>query len=157
MKIREFGLAGLLTIVAAGCASLTEPSRGVVLTSTSSSIEGVSSLEGIWEGQVWENPSDYRQGVQNIRVDISRTGSWTATTRGAECARGDASVRADLVILRSRAQAGPPCLPRSLRLARGHMWSEFEAAFKERAATAMVDLVRVRERPPESASAPSPR
>src|SRR5215510_8011729 len=117
MKIREFGLAGLLTIVAAGCASLTEPSRGVVLTSTSSSIEGVSSLEGIWEGQVWENPSDYRQGVQNIRVDISRTGSWTATTKGAECARGEASVRDDIVVLRSRAAAaGPPCLPHSLRL-----------------------------------------
>lgn len=153
MKIREFGLAaGLLAIVAAGgCASLTEPNRGVVLTYYS------SSLEGIWEGQVWENPSDYRQGVQNIRVDISRTGSWTATTKGAECARGEASVRADLVILRSRAEAGPPCLPRSLRLARGHMWGEFGAAFKQRAATAMVDLVRVRERPPESASAPSPR
>jgi len=159
MKIREFGLAaGLLAIVAvAGCASLTEPRRDVVRTAASSSIEGVSSLEGIWEGQVWENPSDYRQSVQNIRVDISHTGSWTATAKGAECARGDASVRADLVILRSRAQAGPPCLPQSLRLARGHMWGEFEAAFKERAATAMVDLVRVRERPPESASAPSPR
>jgi hypothetical protein len=153
MKIRQFGLAaGLLAIVAAaGCASLTEPSRGVVLTDYS------SSLEGIWEGQVWENPSDYRQGVQNIRVDISRTGSWTATTKGAECARGETSVRADLVILRSRAEAGPPCLPHSLRLAHGHMWGEFEAAFKQRAATAMVDLVRVRERPPESASAPSPR
>ena len=153
MKIREFGLAaGLLAIVAgAGCASLTEPSRGVALTIDN------SSLEGIWEGQVWENPSDYRQGVQNIRVDVSRTGSWTAATRGAECARANASVRADLVILRSRAQAGPPCLPHSLRLARGRMWGEFEASFKERAATAMVDLVRVRERPPESASAPSPR
>ena len=153
MKIREFGLAAaLLAIVApAGCASLTEPSRGVVLTDYS------SSLEGIWEGQVWENPSDYRQGVQNIKVDISRTGSWTATTKETECARGEASVRADLVILRSRAEAGSPCLPHSLRLARGHMWGEFEAAFKQRAATAMVDLVRVRERPPESASAPSPR
>ena len=149
MKIREFGLAaGLLAIAAAGCASLTEPSRGVVLT---------DSLEGIWEGQVWENPSDYRQGVQNIRVDISRTGSWTATTKGAECARGEASVRDDLAILRSRAEAGPPCLPHSLRLARGHMWGEFEASFKQRAATAMVGLVRVRERLPESASAPSPR
>jgi hypothetical protein len=159
MKIREFGLAvGLLAIVAvAGCASLTEPSRGVLLTSTSSSPQGVWSLEGIWEGQVWENPSDYRQGVQNIRVDISRTGSWTATTKGAECARGEASVRDDLVILRSRAAAGPPCLPHTLRLARGHMWGEFEAAFKQRAATAMLGLVRVRERPPESASASSPR
>jgi hypothetical protein len=159
MKIREFGLAaGLLAIVAAaGCGSRAEPSRGVALTAASSSLEGVSSLEGIWEGQVWENPSDYRQGVQNIRVDISHTGSWTATTRGAECARGDASVRAALVILRSRAQAGPPCLPYSLRLARGHMWGEFGAGFKQRAATAMVDLVRVRERPPESASARSPR
>lgn len=152
MKIREFGLAaGLLAIVAAGCASLTHPGRGVVLTDYS------SSIEGIWEGQVWENPSDYRQGVQNIRVDISRTGSWTATTKGAECARGEASVRADLVILRSRAEAGPPCLPHSLRLAREHMWGEFGAGFKQRAATAMVDLVRVLERPPESASAPSPR
>jgi hypothetical protein len=159
MKIREFGLAaGLLAIVAAaGCASLAEPGRSVVPTAASSSLEGVSSLEGIWEGQVWENPSDYRQGVQNIRVDISRTGSWTATTKGAECARGEASVRADLVILRSRAEAGPPCLPYSLRLARGHMWGEFGAGFKQRAATAMVDMVRVRERPPESASAPSAR
>jgi hypothetical protein len=158
MKIREFGLAaGLLAIVAAaGCASLAEPGRGVVPTAASSSFEGVS-LEGIWEGQVWENPSDYRQGVQNIKVDISRTGSWTATTKGAECARGEASVHADLVILRSRAEAGPPCLPHSLRLARGHMWGEFGAGFKQRAATAMVELVRVRERPPESASAPSPR
>jgi ABC-type phosphate transport system substrate-binding protein len=153
MKSREFGLAaGLLAIVAAaGCASLTEPSRGAVLADYS------SSLEGIWEGQVWENPSDYRQGVQNIRVDISRTGSWTATTKGAECARGEALVRADLVILRSRAEAGPPCRPHSLRLAREHMWGEFGAGFKQRAATAMVDLVRVRERPPESASAPRPR
>ena len=153
MKIRAFGpVAGLLAIVAvSGCASLTEPSRGVVLT------DYRSSLAGTWEGQVWENPSDYRQGVQNIRVDISRTGSWTATTKGAECARGEASVRDDLVILRSRAAAGPPCLPHTLRLARGHMWGEFEAAFKQRAATAMVDLVRVRERPPESASVPSPR
>src|SRR5262245_1233072 len=159
MEIRKCGLAaGLLAIVAtAGCASLAEPGRGVVQTAASSSLEGVLSLEGIWEGQVWENPSDYRQGVQNIRVDISHTGSWTATAKGAECARGDASVRADLVILRSRAQGGPPCLPHSLRLARGHMWGEFEAAFKQRAATAMVDLVRVRERPPETASAPSPR
>ena len=153
MKSREFRLAAALLaiIAAAGCASLTEPGRGVVLT------DYISSLEGIWEGQVWENPSDYRQGVQNIKVDISRTGSWTATTKGTECARGEASVRADLVILRSRAEAGSPCLPHSLRLARGHMWGEFEAAFKQRAATAMVDLVRVRDRPPESASAPSPR
>jgi hypothetical protein len=153
MEIRELRIAvGLLAVVAAGgCASLDEPGRGVVPTAAS------SSLDGIWEGQVWENPSDYRQGVQNIRVDISRTGSWTATTKGVECARGEASVRADLVILRSRADAGPPCLPYSLRLAREHMWGEFEAGFKQRAATAMVDLVRIRERPPESASAPSPR
>ena len=116
-----------------------------------------SSLEGIWEGQVWENPSDYRQGVQNISVDISRTGSWTATTMRVECARGVATVRADLVILHSRAEGGPPRLPYSLQLGRGRMWGEFEAGFKHREATAMLDLVRVRERPPESASAPSPR
>jgi hypothetical protein len=153
MEIRELGLAaGLLAIGAAGgCASLDGPGRGVV------PIAFRSSLEGIWEGQVWENPSDYRQGVQNIRVDISRAASWTATSKGAECARGEASVRADLVILRSRAEGGPPCLPYALRLAPGHMWGEVEAGFKQRAATAMVDLVRVRERPPESASASSPR
>ena len=124
---RVLGLAaGLFALVAAGgCASLAGPGRGDPLPTAHS-----PSLEGIWEGQVWENPSDYRQGVQNIRLDMSRTGSWTATTKGAECARGVATVRSDLVILHSRAEAG---------------------------ATAMADLIRVRERPPESASAPSQR
>ena len=148
--IRDLGLAaGLFALVATGgCASLAEPGREVVVRTAAD-----TSLEGIWEGQVWENPSDYREGVQNITLDISRNGDWTATTKGAECAKGVATVRGDLVILRSRADAGPPCLPYSLRLGRGRMWGEFEAGFKKREATAMVNLVHVRERLPDAASA----
>jgi hypothetical protein len=151
---RDLGLAaGIFALVTiGGCASTAEPGRGDVVRTTAD-----TSIDGTWEGQVWENPSDYREGVQNITLEIFRNGSWTATTKGKECAHGEATVRAGLVFLRSRAADGPPCLPYSLQLGRGRMWGAFETAFKERAATAMVDLVHVRERPPESASAPSPR
>jgi hypothetical protein len=59
------------------------------------------------------------------------------------------------VILRSRAEGGPPCLPYSLQLGRGRIVGRIQTGFKKREATAMVYLVHVQERLPEAASAPT--
>lgn len=117
-----------------------------------------AALEGVWEGQIWETPTDYFQGVRRVTVNVSSGGAWTATIGGVECASGLATVRHDVVILASRAPAtGAPCIPYSLELDRERMWGEFTTSFNKRAATAAIDLVRVRASAQEAASASSPR
>jgi hypothetical protein len=116
-----------------------------------------AALEGVWVGQIWETPTDYFQGVRRVTVNITSGGAWTATIGGVECASGVATMRHDLVILTRRAPAGAPCVPHSLEMDGGHMWGEFTTSFNRRAATAAIDLVRVRERAQEAASASSPR
>lgn len=118
----------------------------------------LSALEGVWEGQLWETPTDNFQGVRRVTVNVAGGGAWTATIGGVECARGVATRGDGLVILASRAPAtGAPCIPYSLAHDRERMWAEFPTSFGRRAATAAIDLVRVRERVQEAASASSPR
>jgi hypothetical protein len=152
--LRSVGLAaGLLALVAAsGCASLAAPGRhGDAPRATPE-----PSLAGVWEGQIWETPSDNYQGVRRVTVSIAEDGAWTARIRDAECASGIATVRHHLVILDNRAPAGTSCMPQSLALAGGRMWGEFSTTFNRRATTAALDLVRVRDREPATTRAASP-
>lgn len=150
-----FGIALVALAASAGCARFADiASPGDAARSASSQ---ASALEGVWEGQIWETPADYAQGVRRVTVNISREGSWRATIGGAECASGVTTPRDDVVILGSRAPAGPPCVPYSLARDRERMWGEFPTSFKGRSATAAIDLIRVREGAQEAASASGAR
>jgi hypothetical protein len=148
-------VAGVFALgVLAGCGRLAAVSPlGAVRPASADP----AALEGVWVGQIWETPTDYFQGVRRVTVNITGGGAWTATVGGVECASGVATARHDLVILARRAPAGASCVPHSLEMDGGHMWGEFTTSFNRRAATAAIDLVRVRERAQEAASASSPR
>jgi len=100
MKRARFAVGaawGLLVATASvGCASHEAAVSRAALAATGSTY---TTLEGVWEGKVWEIPSDYIQGVRRIAVKVSSAGSWTASTGGAICATGSAAVRDGLVIL----------------------------------------------------------
>src|SRR2546428_5520181 len=96
---------GLLAAPASvGCASHEAAVSRAALAATGSTY---TTLEGVWEGEVWEIPSDYIQGVRRIAVKVSSDGSWPASTGGAICATGTAAVRDGLVILDGH--RGRPC------------------------------------------------
>src|SRR6266513_1755809 len=95
---------GLLAVTASvGCASHNAASRASLAATGSTS---AARLEGVWEGEVWETPSYYNQGVRRIALKVSSDGSWTASTGGAVCATGTAAARDGLVIL-ARVPVGP--------------------------------------------------
>lgn len=156
-KTPVFGVvAGLLALAtSAGCARFADVGSPGAAARPVSSEPAV--LAGVWEGQIWETPADYVQGVRRVTVNIADGGSWRATIGGAECATGVATLRDSVVILRSQAPVGVPCMPYSVELGRERMWAEFSTSFKGRTSTAAIDLLRVRARAQEAASASSPR
>ena len=81
---------GLLAVTASvGCASHNAAASRAALAATGST--SAARLEGVWEGEVWETPSYYNQGVRRIALKVSSDGSWTASSGGAVCATGTAA------------------------------------------------------------------
>src|SRR5437899_12497364 len=89
---------GLLAVTASvGCASHNAAASRAALAATGST--SAARLEGVLEGEVWETPSYYNQGVLRIALKVSSDGSWTACTGGEVCAIVTAAVRIGLVLL----------------------------------------------------------
>jgi hypothetical protein len=144
-----WGLFGAIALV--GCASHEAAVSRAALAETSST--HTARLEGVWEGEVWETPSDYNQGVRRIAVKIASDGSWTASTGGAVCATGIAAAREGLVILDRNQIGSALCMPHSLKIGDGHVWAAFETSFKGRTAAALISLEPVGGRLTEAAEA----
>jgi hypothetical protein len=138
-------------LLAAGCAAPRTAASPEAMDRGASS--DVAALAGVWEGEVWEMPTHYLQGVRRITLNIARDGRWTASSGDAACASGTASVRGGLVVLRGERTGPDYCMPYSLASREGRMKAVFETSFKTRETTAMIDLERVRPAPPETAEA----
>src|SRR5437667_12230856 len=96
---------GLLAVtISVGCANHNAAASRASLAATGST--SAARLEGVWEGEVWETPSYYNQGVRRLALKVSSHGSRTASTAGAACATTTAVARAGLVIL-PRVPLGP--------------------------------------------------
>jgi hypothetical protein len=135
----RFMLGLLFVVVVAGCASHQRAERDA------------SSIAGVWEGQVWEMPTHYLQGVRSVTLTIARDGTWTATSGDTQCASGTASIRGDFVVL-GGSRTGPDyCMPYSLASADGRMRAVFDTSFKARETSAMIDLRRAEEPSPAQA------
>ena len=147
---------GLLAVtISVGCASHEAAASRASLAATGST--SAARLEGVWEGEVWETPSYYNQGVRRIALKVSSDGSWTASTGGAVCATGTAAARDGLVIL-DRVPVGPDlCMPHSLKVRDEQLWATVETSFKGRTVAAMIDLYRVGRRVAEAAEAADER
>jgi hypothetical protein len=103
----------------------------------------LAQVEGVWEGQVWEMPVHYIQGVRPVTLKIARDGSWTATAAGTQCASGTASVHGGIVVLGGAKTGQDYCVPYSLTTTDGRrMRAAFETSFKGREGTAMIGLDR---------------
>ncbi|MGH7343666.1 MAG: hypothetical protein ACREK4_02020 [Candidatus Rokuibacteriota bacterium] len=150
---RVAGFVWSLVAVALSTGCATE--RGAVSPVATSSASDPASIAGVWEGEVWEMPTHYLQGVRRITLTVSRDGTWTATSGGTMCASGRASVRGGLVILGGDRTGPDFCMPHSLASRDGRMKAVFETSFKARQTSAMIDLERVRGAMPEAAQAPS--
>jgi hypothetical protein len=137
--------------LSAGCAT----QRTAASPAPTSSASDAAAIAGVWEGQVWEMPTHYIQGVRRITLTVLRDGTWTAASAGTPCASGRASVRGGLVILEGDRTGPDFCMPYSLASRDGRMKAVFETSFKARQSSAMIDLERVRGASPESAQAPS--
>jgi hypothetical protein len=81
--------------------------------------------------------------------------SWTATSGGAPCASGRASVRDGLVVLGGDRTGPDFCMPYSLESRDGRMKAVFETSFKARQTSAMIDLQRRLELATAAAQAPT--
>ena len=137
--------------LSAGCAT----HRGVVspVSMNESSTPSTASLAGVWEGEVWEMPTHYLQGVRRIALNIARDGRWTASSAGTPCASGTVQIRGGLVVLGGDRTGPDYCMPYSLGSRDGHMKAVFETSFKARQTSAMIDLERVRPALPQAAEA----
>jgi len=145
---------GLLAIAAiAGCATQRSTIAPVAMERSSSS--DTAAISGVWEGEVWEMPSHYIQGVRRITLNVNEDGSWTATSAGVQCASGTASVYSGLVVLAGTRTGSDHCMPYSLASKDGRMKAVFGTSFKARETSAMIDLARVKEPLPAAAQAPT--
>ena len=147
---------GLLAVTASvGCASHNAAASRAPLAASGST--SAARLEGVWEGEIWETPSYYNQGVRRFALKVSSDGSWTASSGGAVCATGTAAARDGLVIL-DRVPVGPDlCMPHSLKVRDEQLWATFETSFKGRTVAAMIGLYRVGRRVAEAAEAADER
>jgi hypothetical protein len=151
VRVAGFSWVFLAVAVSAGCAThRVEPVAIERVGSTD-----IASLEGVWEGQAWEMPVHYIQGVRRVTLKIARDGTWTATSGGTQCASGTAAVRGGLVILDGTRTGLDHCVPYSLASKDGRMKATFPTSFKAREASAMIGLERIPERLPEAAQVPS--
>lgn len=140
-------------VLAAGCAA---PRSAVAPVATDGGTPSdIAAIAGVWEGQVWERPIHYLQGVRRITLSIARDGRWTASSGGAPCASGTVSILGDLVVLGGE-RVGPDfCMPYSIAARNGRMRAAFETSFKARPTTAMIGLELVRPATPAVAAAPA--
>jgi hypothetical protein len=137
----------LVIVAAAGCAGRRD-------VGSSTAMQGgadVAPFDGVWEGQVWEMPVHYIQGVRTITLQIARDGSWTATAGGTQCASGTASVHGGLVVLGGTRVGQDYCVPYSLTANDGRMKGVFETSFKGRQGSAMIGLDRRSDAPQAAA------
>ena len=154
-SMTRFVLAAVAVALSAGCA--TRSGAVAPISMNESSTLSTAWLAGVWEGQVWEMPSIFLQGVRRITLNITPDGRWTASSAGTPCASGTVEIRGRLVVL-GDARTGPDyCMPYSLGSRDGRMRAVFETSFKARQASAMIDLERVRPALPEAAEAQSRR
>ena len=135
----------------AGCA--TTPRNTVAPVTMQRGSLDTASIAGVWEGEVWEMPTHYIQGVRRVTLTIDQDGSWTATSGGKPCASGTATVRGGLVVL-AGSRTGPDyCLPYSVASKDGRMRAVFDTSFNARAGSAMIDLTRIEPAPAAAAEA----
>jgi len=142
-RVAGFAWGFLAVVAVAGCATQR------------SAVADTASIAGVWEGEVWEMPSHYIQGVRRITLNVNKDGSWTATSAGAQCASGTASVYGGLVVLAGTRTGADYCMPYSLASKDGRMKAVFGTLFKARETSAMIDLERIQEPPPAAAQAPT--
>ena len=140
-EIARFAWSVLAIAAVAGCATHRSAVAPVAMEMGTSL--DTASITGVWEGQVWEMPVHYLQGVRRITLKIARDGSWTANSGDAQCASGMASVRSRLVILGGTRTGSDFCMPYSLTSKDGRMKAVYETSFKAREGSAMIDLERV--------------
>ena|SRR3989442_650052 len=86
-EIARFAWSVLAIAAVAGCAT-HQSAVAPVATGVSTSLD-TASITGVWEGQVWEMPVHYLQGVRRITLKIARDGSWTANSGDTQCASGN--------------------------------------------------------------------
>jgi hypothetical protein len=143
-RVAGFAWGFLAVAAVAGCA-----------TQRSAIAPVAASIAGVWEGEVWEMPSHYIQGVRRITLNVNEDGSWTATSAGAQCASGTASVHGGLVVLAGTRTGSDHCMPYSVTSKDGRMKAVFDTSFKARETSAMIDLERIQEPLPAAAQAPT--
>jgi len=152
-RVAGFAWGFLAVAAVAGCATQRSAVAPVAMERNSSS-DSVS-IAGVWEGEVWEMPSHYIQGVRRITLNVRQDGSWTATSAGVQCASGTASVYFGLVVLAGTRTGSDYCMPYSLASKDGRMKAVFDTSFKARETSAMIDLKRIQEPLPAAAQAPT--
>jgi hypothetical protein len=141
-------VCGFIAIVAAaGCAGRRDAGSSTAMQGRAD----VAPFDGVWEGQVWEMPVHYIQGVRPITLKIAKDGTWTATTAGTQCASGTASVHGSVVILGGTKSGQDYCVPYSLSTNDGRMKGVFATSFKGRQGSAMIGLDRRSDAPQASA------
>jgi hypothetical protein len=145
-------LSSVLAVAAlAGCA--TTPRNTVAPVAMQPGPSNTASIAGVWQGEVWEMPTHYIQGVRRVTLTINRDGSWTAMSGDKPCASGTATVRGGLVVL-AGSRTGPDyCLPYSVATKDGRMRAVFDTSFNAREGSAMIDLKRGEPAPTASAEA----
>jgi hypothetical protein len=131
------------------------PQRRLAVAIETSSAFDIASIAGVWEGQVWEMPTHYLQGVRRITLNISKDGSWTASSGSTECASGTASIHGGLVVLGGIRHGPDFCMPYSIASQDGRMKAVFDTSFKARETSAMIDLQWIRPSIPATAQAPT--
>jgi len=151
-RARIAGLSSVLAVAAlAGCA--TTPRNTVAPVAMQPGASNTASIAGVWQGEVWELPTHYIQGVRRVTLTMNRDGSWTAMSGDKPCASGTATVRGGLVLL-AGSRTGPDyCMPYSVASKDGRMRAVFDTSFNAREGSAMIDLRRTEPAPATAAEA----
>lgn len=145
-------LSSLVAVAAlAGCA--TTPRNTVAPVAMQSGPSNTASIAGVWQGEVWEMPAHYIQGVRRVTLSMNRDGSWTAMSGDKPCASGTATVRGGLVVLAGSRTGADYCMPYSIASKDGRMRAVFDTSFSARETQAMIDLRRVEPAPAAAAQA----
>jgi hypothetical protein len=153
-RVRIAGFLTSVVVVAAlaGCATTTQR-NSVAPAAMQRSSSDTASIAGVWQGEVWEMPTHYLQGVRRVTLNINRDGSWTATSGGKPCASGTATTRGGLVVLAGARTGSDYCMPYSIASKDGRMRAVFDTSFGARETQAMIDLRHVEPAPPAAAQA----
>jgi hypothetical protein len=109
-------------------------------------------LRGVWQGQVWETPPFYVQGVRPVTLTIDAGGAWTAVSDGGTCASGVVARRNGLIVLDGNTR--DLCVPYTLQVGHDVMWAAFDTAFKKREASGVIELRRTGDAPGGATATP---